>query len=81
MDQAAGEQVVPLQTVSLCFLGAYMIVGVQLLAVAGALAVVGLWYLSRRNRGRRSQPSSPGPKEATGVTTFLRSRIRRDSNE
>lgn len=53
----------------------------QLLAVAGALAVVGLWYLSRRARGRRSQPSSPGPSEPAGMTTFLRARIRRESNE
>ena len=55
---------------------------VQMLAVAGVLAVLGLWILSRRNRGRRSQPSSPAqPTEAVGMGTLLRSRARHESNE
>ncbi|CAL8462817.1 g2351 [Coccomyxa elongata] len=48
----------------------------QLLAVAGALAVLGLWTLSRRvSRGRAPAPASPSrPSEALGATAFLRSR-------
>ncbi len=54
----------------------------QLLAVAGALAVLGLWTLSRRvSRGRQPAPTSPSrPSEALGATAFLRSRARH-SNE
>ncbi len=48
----------------------------QLLAVAGALAVLGLWTLSRRvSRGRAPAPASPSrPSEALSATALLRSR-------
>jgi len=56
----------------------------QLLAVAGALAVLGLWTLSRRVvRGRQPSPAGPPrPTEALGAMAVLRSRAsRKDSNE
>jgi len=55
----------------------------QLLAVAGALAVLGLWTLTRRSKGKQAQPSSPDvPHEAVNVGNVLGARSRvRHSND
>ena len=51
----------------------------QVLAVAGALAVLGLWTLSRRGKGKQAQlPSQDVPNEAInmGSRDSARSRVR-----
>jgi hypothetical protein len=52
----------------------------QILAVAGAIAVVGLWTLTRRVRGRPATTPNSRPESAFTLTALLRSRSPR-SNE
>ncbi len=59
--------------------------GMQVLAGAGALAVLGLWTLSRRGRGKQAHPDSHSPEvqyEALNVGNGLGARSRaRYSND
>ena len=55
----------------------------QLLAVAGALAVLGLWTLSRRGKAKQTPlPTQDVPKEAVNMGNGLGARSRvRHSND
>ena len=58
---------------------------VQVLAVAGAIAVLGLWTLSRRGRGKQAHPDPHSPEvphEALNMGNGLGARSRaRHSND
>lgn len=55
----------------------------QVLAVAGALAVLGLWTLSRRSRGKQTSPHSPDVHRDgvnVGNGSVARSRVRHSND-